>query len=262
MTKFSELVASLRRDGEDWGITVGDDWLQGRAVYGGLTASLCLHACHLQENDLPVLRSAQFAFVGPAVGRLRVRPTLLRRGKSSAFVGVELVGEMGLATRALFCFAADRASQLSHAALAYPSPPPPTEGTSVYEGSPLNLNFVQHFEARLVQGHLPFSQGAPEMTIWARHRDGLAAPSLTSLVALADATPPPALAIPKQPGPISTMTWSIDILSSDLEKSEGWWLFRTKADAVADGYSSQSTTIWSANGTPVMIGRQHLALFM
>jgi hypothetical protein len=104
MTKYSELIAGLRRNGEEWSVTVGDDWLQGRAVYGGLTASLCLQACHLEEDHLPALRSAQIAFVGPAVGQLRVRPTLLRRGKSAMFFGVDLVGETGLATRALFCF--------------------------------------------------------------------------------------------------------------------------------------------------------------
>jgi len=39
-------------------------------------------------------------------------------------------------------------------------------------------------------------------------------------------------------------------------------LIRTSAEAVADGYSSQLMTVWSAGGTPVITSRQSLALFM
>jgi hypothetical protein len=42
MTKFSELLGGLCRGGDDWSVAVGEDRLQGIAVYGGLSAALCL----------------------------------------------------------------------------------------------------------------------------------------------------------------------------------------------------------------------------
>jgi hypothetical protein len=68
-----------------------------------------------------------------------------------------------------------------------------------------------------------------------RHRDSQAPSSLTSLIALADALPLPALALAKQFGPISTMTWSIDVLSTTLETSEGWWLVHAESETIAGG---------------------------
>lgn len=262
MTKLGELIAVLRRNGDEWRIVVGDDWLQGRTVYGGLAAALCHEACQLEEKDLPPLRSAQFTFVGPAAGELRLRPTLLRRGKSAVFFRVELSGEPGLATHATFCFAADRSSQLSHDAIAFPSPKAPAECPDLFEGAPRTLNFVQHLDARLAGGHRPFGGGKPEVTAWVRHRDTGAPSSMTSLIALADAPPPSALVLARQPGQISTMTWSIDVLSTNIQTNDGWWLVRASSEMVANGYSSQAMTVWSATGTPVMACRQSLALFL
>ena len=89
MTEFSELMQGLARDGASWTVTVNDDWLQGRTIYGGLAGAFCLEATLRQLADLPPLRSAQFAFIGPATGGLRVTPTVLRRGKSTVFVAVD-----------------------------------------------------------------------------------------------------------------------------------------------------------------------------
>ena len=262
MTKFSELIASMKRSEDGWRIIVGDDWLQGRTVYGGLAAALCHEACQLEEKDLPPLRSAQFTFAGPCAGELRLKPTLLRRGKSAVFFKVELSGELGLATHAAFCFAADRPSQLFYDATVFPSQKPPTECPNMFEGAPRTLNFLQHLDARLAGGNRPFSGGKPDVTAWVRHRDTDAPSSLTSLIALADAPPPSALMIAKAPGQISTMTWSIDVLSTNLHTSDDWWLVRASAEMVANGYSSQMMTLWSSSGTPILSSRQNLALFL
>jgi hypothetical protein len=84
-------------------------------LFGGLSGALCLESARREFNDLPPLRSAQFALVGPAAGKIMVRPAMLRRGKSTAFVGADLFGEDGLAARATFCFAAPRPSAYKYA---------------------------------------------------------------------------------------------------------------------------------------------------
>jgi hypothetical protein len=260
--KFSELINGLERHEDEWCVTPGGDWLQGRTVFGGLAAALCVEAGRLAYPDAPPLRSAQFAFAGPAVGRLRLRPVVLRQGKSALFLRIELAGEQGLATHATLCFAAQRPSALVQETIAYPASRSPDECLDVFDGAPRSLAFLQHVEARLAAGGRPFSQGKPEMTVWLRHRDRQAPSTVTSAIALADAPPPAALVLASRPGPISTMTWSFDILSDDANRSAGWWLSRTISEATADGYSSHSTMLWSPSGVPVLASRQHLALFL
>jgi len=55
-----------------------------------------LEAAKREFTDLPPLRSAQFALIGPSAGKIMVRVSMLRRGKSTAFVGADLFGEDGL----------------------------------------------------------------------------------------------------------------------------------------------------------------------
>src|ERR1700675_4777312 len=121
MTKFSELMDGIRREGDAWTAAVSDDWLQGRTLFGGLSGALCLEAAKREFSDLPPLRSAQFSLTGPAAGPITIRPTLLRRGKSTAFVCADLSGDSGLAMRATFCFTNPRASAYSHEAIPAPA---------------------------------------------------------------------------------------------------------------------------------------------
>lgn len=44
MTEFTALMAGMIRSGEGWSVNVSGDWLQGRTVYGGLAAALCMQA--------------------------------------------------------------------------------------------------------------------------------------------------------------------------------------------------------------------------
>jgi acyl-CoA thioesterase len=261
MTGFSDLMASLAPAGDDWSITVSDDWLQGRTVYGGLAAALCTEAALRAFADLPPLRSAQFAFVGPATGALQLRPTLLRKGKSTVFAGVDLIGEAGLATRATLCFGAARPSAFAHTELGSLQPQAPDQCPDFFRGAPPTLRFLEHIEGRHVAGSLPFSGATdPQMTLWLRHR-ATVPPSLTALLALADAPPPAASVMSRTPAPISTMTWSIDMLTDDIATDDGWWLIRNVAEQIGQGYSSQAMTLWNASGRPIMASRQNVAVF-
>lgn len=83
MIDFTALMAGMTADGDTSSVTVTEDWLQGRTIHGGLSAAFCLTSVGQQFGDLPPLRSAQFGFVGPAEGTVMIRPTVLRRGKST-----------------------------------------------------------------------------------------------------------------------------------------------------------------------------------
>lgn len=262
MTEFSALMGSMTQAVDSWAITVSDDWLQGRTVYGGLAAALCLEAAHRQFGDLPPLRSAQISFVGPATGTLTLTATELRKGKSTVFVGVDLSGDAGLATRATFCFGAGRTSKVRFAANVAAQTSKPESCPTFFDNAPPQLRFLEHVEGRNAGGAFPFSGAKdPIMMLWLRHRDASLKPALVPLLALADAPPPAIVAMLTAPGLISTMTWSIDLLTDTIETTDGWWLIRTEADAAADGYTSQVMTVWNAAGQTVMTSRQNVAVF-
>ncbi len=262
MTEFTELMASLMPRDDGWTVTVSDDWLQGRTLYGGLASALCLQAALQSFAELPPLRSAQVAFIGPASGPLQIKPAVLRKGKSTVFVGVDLIGEAGLATRATLCFGAARASTFAHNVMIAPDVPAPETCPDFFRNAPPGLRFVQHLEGRFVDGALPFSGSTqPEMTLWLRHRTPAMTSPLVALLALADAPPPAASTMATTPSPISTMTWAVDLLTDEIATTDGWWLVRNCAEQIGDGYSSQAMTVWNAHGVAVMASRQNVAVF-
>jgi acyl-CoA thioesterase len=262
LTPFSQLLASLAAAPDGLTAAIGDDWRQGRTLYGGLSAALCVEAASRALPESRPLRAAQFAFVGPASGVVTARPALLRQGKSTVFAGVDLHGDAGLATRALLCFAAGRTSTLAYGSLTPPKAPPPESLPDFFDGR-LAPAFSRHFEAKRAGGSLPMSGAAdPDLLLWIRHRDRQVAADATALVALADAAPPAAMTMFTNPAPISTMTWSLDILADPTPATmEGWILMRSTAQTVSNGYSTQAMFLWDQTGTPLMSASQCVAVF-
>jgi acyl-CoA thioesterase len=263
MTSFGDLLSGMTQSDGAWRLTIPDDWLQGRTAYGGLSAALCAEAARRAMPDLPPLRSAQFAFIGPASGPLALKTEVLRRGKSSVFMRVDLTGEAGLATSALFGFAVARASVIAYEAIPMPDVKPAAECEPFFAGDRPIISFQQHFESRIAGGARPVTPGAdPEYLIWFRHRDEGARAGLVPLIALADAPPPAAMVLFSQGAPISTMTWSLDVLSDAPATDDGWWLVRSTAEAAHQGYSPQAMTVWNARGEPAISARQNVAIFL
>lgn len=261
ITPFSELIAGLQLNDSHQAIELPDDWLQGRTAYGGLTAALSLLSAQKMVEDLPPLRSAQFCFLGPAVGTLRLTPRVLRRGKSVVFIAVDVEGEMGLAARATLCFGVSRESYLHYLDLPKPVVPDPDSGRDFFT-TPGQPAFMDHFEGRLVGGSQPRTAGAsPEILVWLRHRDQKVENDVPSLLAMADALPPPGTVLFREPAPISTVTWSVEMMDSSVVSSSGWWLSESRAESVRNGFSTQQMSIWSPDGTPILIGRQCVATF-
>lgn len=261
-SNFANLMSTMEADAGVYSMVLPDDWLQGRTAFGGLSAALCWEAAQRSGDALPPLRSAQFAFVGPAGGRLRIEPTLLRRGKSAAFYSVDLHGDEVLAVRGLLCFGASRPSQLNHVDLPAPATPGWDDCPTYFEAND-RRSFLQHFDSRLAAGARPRTPGAkPEMVVWLKHRDADTPNTLAPLIALADALPPAAVVnFGADSGPISTMTWSIDVLSDAPRSASGWWLVRSTAQTAVDGYSAQDMVVWDDQGAPVLAMRQTVAIF-
>jgi acyl-CoA thioesterase len=261
MTPFSALLGAITPDGDGWTVGASADWRQGRTLYGGLSAALCLEACLRTVPDLPPLRSAQIAFVGPAADTLALRTRVLRRGKSATFMTADLTSAGESATHATFCFGGPRDSAYARTAPTAPTAEPPEVCPDFFPKDRAPA-FAQHYEVKLAAGAPPVSGAKePDLLLWARHRDAAAPANAVALLALADAPPPAAFITFTAPAPISTMTWSIEFLDQAHAAARAWTLLRSTALAIRDGYSAQRMAIWDEGGAPVAIGQQTVAVF-
>jgi len=234
--------------------TVPADWMQGRTAYGGLTTALALHAAQRIEADLPPLRSAQVAFVGPLAGAVTITAQRLRRGRNATYIDTEVRSEAGLGLRATFLFMAPLPSAVTHDAMSRAERHPPEPNVKTYIGP--DEFFTGNFEFHDVK--VP---GAAEWLRWARlrGRDGL--DPAVELLAIADGLPPAAFKLFDKQVPLSSLTWHVNLLTTDLSTQDGWWLLQAATDRAVDGFSSQRMRIWNAAGAPVVDAMQSVAIF-
>jgi acyl-CoA thioesterase len=258
MSSLHTTIEGLSASDGAWVVEAPAAWSQGRTLYGGMTAALCFEAARRVASDMP-LRSAHILFAGPASGKLTLRPRLLRAGRSSAAVSVGCSGEAGEAALATFAFGSDRQSRVDHAAVSRAMPAEPPENCPVFIER--TGGFHERFELRLADGSPLMSGGAPDFSVWVRFREPPDVNPTTALLALADALPPAAMARFPERAPISTISWSVDVLTK-VDRVDGWYLLRSASEHTRGGYSTQAMTLWDAEGRQMVIGRQSVAIFI
>ncbi|MCX8476152.1 MAG: thioesterase family protein [Sphingomonas sp.] len=256
MTPIADILAAAERHDAGFRAAIPADWMQGRTAFGGLSAALALQAALDLEPDLPPLRSAQVAFIGPLAGEVSVTATRLRRGRNAAFLQSDVTSEAGLGLRATFVFMAELPSAIAHDQSPRAPAAPPAPDAALYTGP--ETFFTGNFNFWDPKAEL----GAAEWLRWARlrARDGLHA--MVELMAIGDALPPGAfkLAAERQT-PLSSLNWQINFLAPEPATQDGWWLLSARADAAHHGYSSQRMAIWNAAGEPVAEAVQGVAIF-
>lgn len=264
MTSLASVLDTLTPEGAAFAIDAPLAWSQGRTLYGGMTAALAYEAVRRAQTDLPPLRSAQFAFIGPASGCLRFTSSVLRRGRSSTLIAADGANDDGPVARALFAFGASRESQVAHNFLPKPNvPAPDAVGSFRKEGGDAPRGFWNNFETRLASGGRLLDKTAerPEFAVWTRFLDASGADPTAALLALADCLPPAAMVLFPQFGPISTMTWTVDIAHVP-ERLAGWHLLWAASEQSGEGYSLQNMALWSEDGALLATGRQTIAIFV
>ncbi|MEG3088729.1 thioesterase family protein [Sphingomonas sp. PB4P5] len=256
MTSITDILAAASVTDTGFTATITPNWLQGRTAYGGLSSALALHAAQACEPDLPPLRSAQVAFIGPLSGPVTVTATKLRRGRNAAFIQSDIVSDAGLGYRATFVFMSDQLSRIDLDGRLQSDHRPPAPDAELYTGPPEfftgNFNFFDYKDGL----------GDAEWLRWGRlrERDGL--DPMVEVMALADALPPAAFKLlGKQPAPLSSLTWIVNLLTPTPRTTDGWWLLSAKSDYAKNGCSSQTMMLWNADGTPIAQGMQSVAIF-
>jgi len=235
-------------------------WFQGRGVYGGVLAALSVYAMQQLEPDRPP-RTLTLHCPNPApVGRGRVQASLVSRGGRVSHLRAELwSGEtpIGVATAT---FALPRKSGLSQAAEAPPDVPAPEAVPEVPQGLPIVPIFTEQLSYRYCVGGLPYS-GAEEPVTggWCDFRAGFEV-DYPMIAALLDIWPPAMFASLKGPLPAASVDFSYHFLATELSALERPFLYRGEVLSIVDGYAEERDTLWDAQGRPVAVARQLIAL--
>lgn len=256
MTSVKAILDALEPVDAGWRGAIPENWLQGRTAYGGLSAALALTAAQRSDKDLPPLRSAQVAFVGPLVGTVTIRAQRLRRGRNAAWVQADVESEAGLGLRATFVFMREHESRLDHIVGTAPGFAVPDADTRTFNGHP-SVPFTQNFE---FVDRRDDSVGPAEWLRWMRLREREGLDTAVELIVVADGLPPAALKLIGGPAPLSSMTWQIDLLGVPAT-DDGWWLLRADTDYARGGASSQRMHIWNRSGVAVAQQMQSVAIF-
>jgi acyl-CoA thioesterase len=262
VSNFNEVLGSLAGDEGEYSVNPPAEWAQGRTLFGGMTAALSYWAARKALGDLGPLRSAQFAFIGPAAGVLRFRPSLLRRGRSAAVAAVDCWTGDDIAARATFTFGLARASEITHDFTLPLAVPPPEMCDPFHKTNKPLGGFLDQFEFRLASGARLFeTDQRPEFAVWTRLKDADGADPVAALLAVGDALPGAAMVRFPRLAPISTMTWTFDLYPS-ASAATAWYLVCSSSEAASDGYSLQTMRAYNQQGEPLAAARQLVAVYL
>lgn len=255
----SELIEPIKAEGGR--VTLGslENWMQGRAVYGGASALIAYTSTIRAFPDLPPLRAAQVAFVAPNGPEVELRREIVRQGRNVAQVRSEIWTDDGCAFSGFFLFGSEREANARHRAATVENwPGLPEENDQVFtERGPAFLG--QNFELRRAQEQR--GPGEPTVRRWARLKDHSDLDPISELVLLGDVLPPGAMRAMQRKGPISSINWSFNVLDPEPSTEEGWWLSENASQQADHGYSSERLRMWNSKGQQVLDGMQCVAVF-
>ena len=259
--RLSDLMKSGRIGSAETEFVVGEDWLQGRSVFGGLQAAIALAAMRTLVPTAIPLRTLQAAFIAPVpAGSVRAQARVLRRGKSATQVEARLAdGAETLATLTAV-FGAARASQITQ------RPRRPDQEASHSTPFPylagLTPAFTQHFVAQWRHGGLPFTGQASRHSVVDLELRDAGPCSEAHVLALADFIPPVALSMLSAPTAGSSLTWMLEAFGDDYSTLPlAGWRVDSEMVAAQDGYTSQSNRLWGPDGNLIALSRQSMVVF-
>lgn len=269
MQSFDQLLSAIKPTGTDgeyqtFHCEFGEDWLQGRTAFGGLSAGLIVHAMSLAVEADRRLRSIAVSFVGPApAGQHSIRLRTLREGGSVTHMAGELLCDGEVATSLLATFGKGRSSQIEEA-----SPSMPTDVVAVDEAQllpyieGLTPKFTQHYQMAFAYGGLPQS-GADnsDFGVWMRFKESTRL-SMAALVALGDIPPMPGINRTKPPAVGSSLTWYLEFPNDHIDQAANdWWYMDYRCQSASDSYFHNHGTIWDSKGQAVLYSRQIAMVF-
>lgn len=256
------LLATLRTEDGVAKAHIDEGWMQGRTAYGGISSAVALAGTMALHPTEAPLRYAQISFVGPVGGDCTVETRVLRQSKSSLFIDAGVSSDMGFGTAAVFAFSPDRPSHVDHDRLAMPGAPDPETLAPVPEHH-ARPAFTRHFDMRPTTGpRFAWKSEVGEYLTWVRFVQEPTCHPAIALLAMGDALPPAAMALFSQFGPISSMNWTVNMLTATPATDDGWWLLSARTGYARHGLSVQDMMLWNRAGQPILSGSQAIAIYV
>ena len=233
-------------------ISVPASWVQGRTVFGGVSAGLLADAVSSDVDATYRLRYLKVGFLKPLApeqpfcidvdtvssGRtVIVRTATLRQGDV-----VCVSAQANLIARI--------DSNVVIEPFAPPSlRPPGAEGTLHMRG-PLFPTFTQHIDFHATTSGLPFHGGDdPTLGGWMRFETPPERLTNAHLVCLIDVWPPVPVTHYDRIVPLSSVTWGIHFAAPiDDVAGDDYLGYLATANFFRDGYGSSAADIWSTDG--------------
>ena len=239
-----------------------DGWQQGPGAFGGLVLGTLLRAMQAVEPDAarrPRTLSGELCapvLVGPAELAVRV----LRRGARQTNVACELRqgGEVLATTSAILSL-----SRPQPDASAVETPPPSGDwrATAIVPAMPAPAYpvFTAHYEYRS-DGRGMLELGQPDALGWIRERATLAALDAPAVIGRLDAWWPCVFAFEGRPRPVTTVTFSAQLLCDPATLPADEPLrYRARIAALQDGFFLEARELWRGD-RPVAFNQQTFAI--
>ncbi|AXQ28633.1 thioesterase family protein [Solimonas sp. K1W22B-7] len=261
--RFSEILQAMTGSGGDWSASVGEEWLQGRTVFGGLQAAIAVRAMRALVPAETPLRTLQTSFIAPVgPGTVRVQARVLRTGKSATQVEARIHDGEQVACTVLGIFGSARESAVN-VGMPYPEVPKDFDGAREIPFIPgATPVFTKNVRMRWARGTFPFMGSTEPVTqIYVSLRDEPACDELT-VIGLADIIPSPGLSLLQKPAMASSLTWTLELLSTQYEATAADpFLVDARVVSASEGYINHSTTLWSPARRAIALSSQTVVVF-
>lgn len=206
------------------------------------------------------LRTIQCQLLGPIVaGPLEGKASVLREGKTTTFVQVDLFQDSKIRAQLSLLFIEARASSIRIEGPGAPSWPDP----ETLPKMPFLLGLTPEFTAKadfhFAEGSLPFQGGADaQLGGYVRFKDTAGASPAELQLMLLDAWPCPSILKLRAPAFASTVTWTAHLLG---DSAPGFHRFRYETLVGNDGFSTALGHMWDSEGRHVAVTEQTVVIF-
>ena len=255
---LTQLAQRLQARGDHYHLHGAAGWMQGRTMYGGASSFIAYVAARRAFPDLPPLRAAQIAFIGPVGEDIEALVAMLRTGKSVSHVETSLWCDGALAFRATWLFGRARPGNGHNPAERLHEFTAPETSEPVAH-SPMAPAFISRMDLR--RGTPCGGDGRIAISRWVRLKERGGLDPYAEIIAIGDTLPPGSMRAMERPGPLSSINWSLTVLGDAVTTRDGWWLLETASNHLADGFSSETLRMWNTDGVEVMRGLQSVAIF-
>jgi len=264
-TPFSTILDMIQGEANMHTIQLPEDWMQGRAGFGGLVGALALKSMRNHVPDDRKVRSLMVSFVGPVgPGDFSIQASVLRPSKSVTHMEARVVQEGTVRCVTLGSFGGDRQSAIVIPPPLRPDMPGPDGIDELPYIDGLTPAFTRHLIYRWALGDLPFAgSDTKEIGGWFCFRETADCLSEEWLVALADAWPTPVLSMLTAPASASSLSWEMGFVHMDRPACglDDWWTYHAVVDSAENGYIHERAAIWDAEGRLAAFSRQATAVF-